>query len=177
MLTVAFTGARRLRVKYYPLVSRCVKTVEAANGQVLVGCARGLDQMVRKAATRPKVFEARSGLFGDFEAHPAQTLANRSKSMVYELDMNRSCERVVLIGFVDKPCPPSVRPAPHWCPGSGSGTWATLALAAGLGIPIMVIWPGASDPALPAWWGTWAIPPVIGGSVWDQAYILKKGDK
>ena len=59
-------------------------------------------------------------------------------------------------GFVVGACPASVRPASRWASG-GSGSWSSLALAAGLGLPVFVFWCGSGPPALPAAWGAWSL--------------------
>lgn len=95
--------------------------------QILVGCARGVDAQVRAIYPDALIYRAT-----DYEAEtwPAK-LAMRSAAMVADIRGDGSC----LIAIPMKPCPPKVKPCTIWQPSSGSGTWGTIALAAGLGVP------------------------------------------
>jgi hypothetical protein len=93
----------------------------------------------------------------------ARRLASRSKTMVSAVAASGAgCG---LVGFVSSPCPAGLfpSPSPSACfSGFGSGSWASLALASGLGLPV-VVFPvrtlasaGDPCPALPASWpGSW----------------------
>jgi len=63
-----------------------------------------------------------------------------------------------MAGFVTARCPGSIRPASKWTSGLPvSGSWSTLALAAGLGVPVVVFWCADWPQELPAWpGGSWA---------------------
>jgi hypothetical protein len=53
--------------------------------------------------------------------------------------------------------------------GFGSGTWSSVALAVGLGLPVVVFLCGVGREALPSWWaGTWV--PCSGSGVWAQGW-------
>lgn len=87
----------------------------------------------------------------------AGRLAGRSAALVSAIAS--SGPGAGLVGFVSFPCPPDVLPSssPSRCfSGAGSGSWASLALAAGLGVPIVVFPVGLPASALPAWAGTWS---------------------
>ncbi len=144
---VGFTGSRHLSRSFFPLVAR---VVSGHQGHPLaVGCAAGADLAVRIAAPGARVF--RASAFGSGR----QSFARRSAALVQAVAASPS---PLLVGFVSSPCPagivPSSSPSRCFC-GGGSGSWATLALAAGLGVPVVVFWCGSGPLALPAGWGSW----------------------
>jgi hypothetical protein len=75
----------------------------------------------------------------------AQKLARRSAAMVEFLRFKSSC----LIAFPMATCPIGVEPCQQWRSAKGSGTWGTIALSVGLGIPTMIWLP--TDIAAPEW--------------------------
>lgn len=116
---------------------------------VLVGDAPGIDAAVRRNVARAKVFRA--------SGRGAPALVARSVEMARAL--SRSA-RPLLIALPCRPCPDRVAPAPRWISGGGSGTWATVALSLGLGVPALV-W----APAVPAWDG-WPLASRLPGGWW-----------
>lgn len=82
------------------------------------------------------------------------------------------------VGFVSSPCPAGLGPSasPSACfSGFGSGSWGSLALAAGLGLPVVVFPVGALADlsALPASWGSWSSLASSGlGSAWAGGFRL-----
>lgn len=67
----------------------------------------------------------------------------------------------VLVGLVGSACPAGCVPGPRWA-SSGSGSWSSLALAAGLAVPV-VVWPVGwvwSPPV--GWLGSWSAGPWQG---------------
>lgn len=99
---------------------------------VVVGCAKGIDDLVRHIANiYPEVFYASS--FGAGKS----SFARRSVAVV---DRVRSLNGLWL-SFPSGICPPQLSPSSsssRCFSGSGSGTWASLAYAAGLGLPCLV---------------------------------------
>ena len=78
-----------------------------------------------------------------------------------------------MIGFPAKPCPKILRrPSRAWKSGSGSGTWATLHLAAGLRMQLIVFAPDGDKNNLPRWGGgQWVrLMARHPKSVWFQAF-------
>lgn len=79
----------------------------------------------------------------------------------------------VVIGFPAQQCPIALRPAPQWQAGHGSGTWSSLALAAGLGCKVY-IFPPSVPPGQPRfytpghWGGQWV--PAASQGVWANAW-------
>ena len=77
------------------------------------------------------------------------------------------------VGFVTSPCPSGLvsSASPSACfSGHGSGSWGSLALASGCGLPVVVFPVGAlaSPCALPASWGSWS--PLSGA--WSGGFRL-----
>jgi hypothetical protein len=149
---VGFSGSRHLPPASSLVVRRVVAGVVASGLGVAVGCAAGADAFVRSACLSASVFYARS--------RSAAHLARRSVALVRAVAA--SGPGAAMVGFPVRPCPvglsPSAQPGQCFC-GLGSGTWASLALAAGLGLPVVVFCPAG---ALPASWGSWS--PVVSGA-------------
>jgi len=159
---VGFSGGRRLPVAFRPLVAGVVASVLAGGRSVAVGCAPGADLFVRSAAPGALVFSASS--FGSGRA----AFAARSVALVRAVAAGGPGSGFVV--FPAAPCPsglsPSASPAACFC-GLGSGSWASAALAAGLGVPLVVFPCGFSG--LPAW-GRW-VP--AGSGLWAAGFLLR----
>lgn len=159
---VVFSGSRRLSPIYRPLVQRVVEAVKADGRIILVGCANGADAFVREAALAAKVFQAVN--YGEGPG----SFARRSIAMVTRAATRPGSGLIVFPGL---PCPegllPSNRPAACFC-GLGSGSWASAALAAGLGLSVVIFPCGFS--ALPPW-GEWR---PTGSGVWAGGFMLNR---
>lgn len=157
---VGFSGSRSLAPAWAGLVARVVAGF--AGSPLAVGCCRGADALVRAASPGVRVFRA-SG------SRPGQLVA-RSVSLVRWLVAGGpgSC----LVVFVSGPCPAGVVPGPQW-PGGGSGSWASAALAAGLGCRVVVFWCGPGPVSLPAAWGCW----LAGSGALAGGWVLSPGQK
>lgn len=144
---VGFSGSRRLAGPAALQAAHLAQAVETSGSVVYVGDAAGADQAVRAVARDPRVFRVHV-------PGPAG-LVDRSASLVRALSVVPGS---VLVGFPDCPCPPALCPAalPARCfCGLGSGTWASLALAVGLGVPVRVFLPDSTLP--PRTWGPWRL--------------------
>lgn len=152
---VGFSGSRALSPAFAPLARRVVASVVASGRGVAVGCAPGLDAVVRSACPSAVVFSAASFGVG------RSSFARRSVALV------SACSALVV--FPASPCPsglvPSASSSACFC-GLGSGSWASAAFAAGLGLPVVVFPCGFS--ALPAW-GSWV---VAGSGCWASGFRL-----
>ena len=135
--TIGFTGTRHAHLVPAGLAG-VVHRLSHLPG--LVGCAAGADQVVRQQHPAAQVFTSQGPRGWQF--------ALRSISMVQALAASPSPALVVAPGA---PCPASVTPSASsgaCFNGSGSGTWATAAYAAGLGVAVFAIgqcaghWPG-----------------------------------
>ena len=113
----------------------------SVGSEVRVGCARGVDEFVRSSCSSPVVFQA-------VGRSPA-ALVTRSVRLVRSLAGSPSSLLVVVPG---RACPAGLVSGSSWCSGFGSGSWASAALAVGLGVPVLV-WVGCPS-WLPAW-GSW----------------------
>ena len=157
---VGFSGGRRLPSVFRPLVAGVAAGVAAAGRSVVVGCAGGADCFVRSAVPAAAVFRAAS--FGS--GRPA--FAARSVALVRAVAAGGTGSGLVV--FPAAPCPagllPSSRSSACFC-GLGSGSWASAAFAAGLGLRLVVFPCGFS--ALPPW-GVWR--PLAGA--WSGGFLL-----
>ena len=89
--------------------------------------------------------------------------------------MVRACQVAggQVVGFPAGPCPPACKPRRSF-QGGGSGTWGTLALAAGLGLPVVVFWGGSGPVQLPPW-GHWQAVFVAGQLGWQLGGTPQSG--
>jgi hypothetical protein len=148
---VGVSGSRAVVPPAFAAVSAAVP----GGVPVLVGCASGVDRAARaRFASVAVVFRAaRSCGAGAFAA--------RSVSFVSSL---AGRVRPVLLSFPSSACPaglvPSASSSRCFC-GLGSGSWASLAFAVGLGVPAFVWLPPSALPA-PSW-----LVPLGGG--WFRA--------
>ena len=170
---IGFRGSRSLSSSWSPLVARVVAAAAPAPARLLVGCAAGADRLVRRAAgSRAEVWAVAGGRFGSGRA----AFARRSAAMVQALAAGAGSS---LIGFCSSPCPAGVVPASRWRSGMPpSGTWSSLALAAGLGVQVVVFWCAACAACrLPAWPGGRWLPAALGLAVesggwrWEPARL------
>jgi hypothetical protein len=154
-----------------------VAAVRAAGRGVAVGCAPGADLLVRSAAgPAASVFSvAALGL----SSAGCGGFAARSVALVRAVAA--SGPGAGLVVFVSRPCPSGLLPCSAPFSGLGSGSWASAALAAWLGLPVVVFWCGGSLPfsaaaALPLSWGCWspvASGPFAGG--WLLSVSARRG--
>ena len=147
---VGFSGSRRVVPAVLPSVLRGV----GSSSVVLVGCARGVDAAVRGGLSgrcRLRVF--RAATFGSGRA----SFARRSAALVRSVVWSGGC----LFVFPASRCPAGLVPsavARACFAGFGSGSWASAALAAGLGGRVCLWLPPVFS--VPASWG---FRPVGGG--------------
>lgn len=99
--------------------------------KIFVGDAPGVDAWALAQFSDCQIFRRSGNAKGDF--------ARRSIALV---DSLAAIPGAVLVGFPDRATPPGLFPSPDsskcFC-GLGSGTWATMAYAAGLGIPVYFV--------------------------------------
>lgn len=162
---VGFSGSRSAPAPVLSLASALALSVGRSGGLVLVGCAAGVDRAVRVSPLgvgRCVVFRASSWRARGLPFRAA--LAARSAAFVRALAGSGGC----LVSFPCAPCPPGLLPVRSWPGGVGSGSWGSVALAAGLGVPLFVLpAAGALGPSLPSSWGSWSpAPGVASGPPW-----------
>ena len=149
---VGFSGSRSVAPPS-ALVS-AVAALVPSSASVSVGCAGGVDAAFRSVFPSASVFGVSS-----FGSGPG-AFAARSVACV------RSCIGGVWLSFPSGPCPSMVVPSASsvrcFC-GAGSGSWASLAFAVGLGVASFC-WlpPGVAAPAwlVPAG-GGWFAPAAV----------------
>ena len=167
---VGFTGSRSLPASFGAVVASVVAEVLASGRGVAVGCAAGADALVRAAAPEAIVFSVSSGRWGQGRG----AFAARSAALVKTVAA--SGPGAEFVGFVDSPCPVGLGPsasASRCFRGLGSGSWATLSFAAGLGLPVVVRpCPSTCSEQVgwawsaPAWPGAWVAGPWPGSWRW-----------
>jgi hypothetical protein len=137
--SLAFSGSRSV----VPSVLAPVLSLVSPRAFVAVGCASGVDAAVRSGLEGACVFRAASFSASSWSAR----LALRSAAVV-RAGSGRSPSLVVV--FPSSVCPAGLVPSssPSLCfRGLGSGSWASAAFAAGLGVPLLVFAPLG----VPAW--------------------------
>jgi len=157
---VGFSGSRAPSAQLSAACSSVLGALPPVS--VAVGCAPGIDQLVRTAFPQARVFRATS-------AHPG-ALAARSAHMVRQVAAAGGC----LLVFPSGPCPSAVRVSSSFR-GHGSGSWGSCAMALGLGVPVLVC---AMVPA--ASWQAWAGPlaacfRVVGAAGPQQCWLQASG--
>jgi hypothetical protein len=155
---VGFGGSRSLSSAWSGLVGRVVVAVARAGRGVAVCSGAGASAFVRSACPSAVVF---SPSFSGRGALPA-----RASACV------RACAAVGpgsgWVAFVSGPCPAGVVPAASWRSGRpASGSWSEVALAVGLGLPVVVFWCAPSAVELPGGGGAW-VP--AGRGVWASGW-------
>ena len=156
---VGFSGSRSVAPAS---LSACLSVLASSSLSVFVGCAPGVDAAVRAsvAPSRLRVFSVAS--FAGPRGVSRGTFAARSVAFVRALGGGGA----PLFSFPSGACPVGVAPSSSssccFC-GAGSGSWASLAFAAGCGVPCFVALP--SGLAVPSGWGFSSLG-AFGGSAW-----------
>ena len=108
-----------------------------AGAAVFVGCAAGVDRFFRSQFPGAVVFSPQFSGRGGFAARSAACV--RAVGAVGGL----------WVSFPSGVCPAGLLPSSRWVSAGGSGSWGSLALAMGLGVPSLVFCPSG----LPSGWG------------------------
>ena len=148
---IGFSGSRRPggAIPAHVLLGAIASVPSSA--EVVVGCASGVDAVVRVACPHATVFTVASGQFGRGKS----AFARRSIACVQAV-ANADCGGL-WVSFPGSMCPPGLLPSAsssRCFSGSGSGSWASLAYALGCGIPCLVFSPCGIPSA-------WALSPVL----------------
>lgn len=140
--TIGFSGSRAPSVASVQAL-RLVLAALPSDVAVVVGCASGIDALVRFACPTAQVFRASDYGVG------RGALAARSIACVRAV----AAADGFWVSLPDVACPMGLRPSPSpsaCFAGYGSGSWASLALALGLGVRCWVFLPPGV--AVPAGW-------------------------
>lgn len=136
--SVGFSGSRSALPA--PAVSSALFACVPASASVSVGCARGFDSAVRACFPASVVWSASS--FG----RGRSAFARRSASFVSALAV---APAPVLVSAPAVACPAGLVPSrfsSRCFAGFGSGSWAGVALAVGLGVPVVLFLPAGVVP-------------------------------
>ena len=155
---VGFSGSRRLPASFGGLVSGLVGSVLASGRGIAVGCAPGLDALARAAAPGAQVFRVEG-------SHPGAFAARSIACVRAVAESGSGCGWV---SFPDSLCPAGLLPCSNPFRGLGSGSWASAALAANCGVPVVVF--GLPAHSLPQSWGSWG--PAAQSGVWSGGFRL-----
>jgi hypothetical protein len=142
-LVVGFSGSRSV------VPERAVRSAVAVlppGCRVLVGCAAGVDGFVRSLVPGAEVFAVSSGRWGRGRG----AFAGRSAAVVRAV----AAAGGVWVSFPSGACPVGLVPSSSQSScfgGFGSGSWASAAFAAGLGVPVL-LWLPPGVP-VPGGWG------------------------
>lgn len=156
---VGFSGSRSPSSESVSAVRAAVGAV-APSSSVFVGCARGVDAAVRSLVPSARVFSVADVGFSGRGAFAARSVACVDAV---------AAAGGVWVSFPASPCPVGLVPSSRSSrcfSGGGSGTWASLAYAVGLGVPCCVFLPsGVECPSgWPLGWsaGSWFVfvPPA-----------------
>lgn len=196
---IGFTGGRSLNAGQLAIAQDIAR--QAAHvGSVYTGCALGADAAAvagalpvggllhifavgtRTGAGFPRGFvphhlggiETTGGVILHWSAGGPLTvplvarLARRSLAMVRAVALAAGA----LVAFPVAPCPPRpFKPGPF--PSCGSGTWATVAAAARLSVPVFAVCPFAPSAALPVG-GAWVQATLLGHACWAFVPATRK---
>ena len=164
---VAFSGSRSLASPASVSCRSFLPVVAGFSASVGVGCASGVDSLVRSAFPLASVFSVSSFLVGGRVCRAS--FARRSSALVSWCASSGG----LLVAFPLGACPPSVAPSTSFS-GCGSGSWGSVALAVGLGCSVLVVLPvgssssSAFSPALAPCFRCVGVAPC-GGSLWLSA--------
>lgn len=140
--SVAFSGSRVVGSSAWVSCRSFLPVLGGFSGSVAVGCASGVDALVRSAFASACVFSVSSFLVGGRVARAS--FARRSAALVGSCASSGG----LLVAFPLGACPVGVRPSASFS-GCGSGSWGSVALAVGLGCSVLVVVPlGSSSPAV-----------------------------
>ena len=160
--SVAFSGSRVLGSSASVSCRAFLPVLAGFSGSVAVGCASGVDSLVRSAFPSASVFSVSSFAVGGRVSRASFAL--RSSALV-SWCASRSG---LLVAFPLGACPSGVAVSASFR-GCGSGSWGSVALALGLGCSVLVVAPvGVGS----AWFGSLASSfrcvgsAPCGGSVW-----------
>jgi hypothetical protein len=157
---VGFSGSRSVSSRsplFAAVGAACLLVPDSAS--VLVGCAAGVDGLVRSAFPSARVFAVSSGCWGSGRG----AFAARSAAFVRALALSGG----VLLSFPALGSVPAAGLVPsssssRCFSGGGSGSWASLAFAVGSGVRSFVFLGSFSAPA------GWGLVPTVGWSGWFE---------
>jgi hypothetical protein len=160
--SVCFSGSRVVGSSAFVSCRAFLPVLAGFSGSVSVGCASGVDSLVRSFFPCCSVFSVSSFLVGGRVSRASFAL--RSSALVQSCASSAG----LLVAFPLGACPVGVRVSSSF-DGCGSGSWGSVALALGLGCPVLVVLPvGASVSSFSSLASSFRCVGVApcGGSVW-----------
>ena len=163
---VGFSGSRHFSSSASVAALAFLPSVSGFSGSVGVGCACGVDSLVRSAFPAAQVFRVQPPI-------SRRAFALRSARLVRWVAASSG----LLVVFPSTACPAGVVPSGSFR-GFGSGSWGSAAFAVGLGVPVLLFVPasltsassvqcGSAFPAPPALaWQFRHLGSASGGSWW-----------
>jgi hypothetical protein len=136
---VAFSGSRLSSSSAAVSCRAFLPLLSGFGGSVGVGCACGVDSLVRSAFPSAFVFRVSSFLVGGRVVRASFAL--RSSALVRWLAASSG----LLVAFPLGACPVGVAVSSSFR-GCGSGSWGSVALALGLGCSVLVVLPASVCP-------------------------------
>lgn len=143
---VAFSGSRASGSSASVSAGAFLPVLGGFSGVVGVGCASGVDSLVRSAFPSARVFSVSSFLVGGRVSRASFAL--RSSALVSWCVSGGG----LLVAFPLGACPVGVAVSSSFR-GCGSGSWGSVALALGLGGSVLVVSPASVSSA---WFGSLA---------------------
>lgn len=160
--SLAFSGSRVLGSSASVSCRAFLPVLASFSGSVSVGCASGVDSLVRSSFPSASVF--RVGSFAVGGRVSRSSFALRSSALVHSCASSGG----LLVAFPLGACPVGVRVSASFG-GCGSGSWGSVALAVGLGCSVLVVLPASSSvacfSALGSRFACVGVAPC-GGSLW-----------
>lgn len=161
--SVAFSGSRVLGSSASVSCRAFLPVLAGFSGSVAVGCASGVDSLVRSAFPSASVFSVSSFAVGGRVSRASFAL--RSSALVQFCASSSG----LLVAFPLGACPVGVAPSASFR-GCGSGSWGSVALGVGLGCSVLVVVPASvvgfpAPPALASRFRFVGVAPC-GGSLW-----------
>lgn len=145
--SVGFSGSRVVGSVSFLSCSAFLARVGSGSFPVSVGCAAGVDSLVRQAFPSAVVFSVSSFLVGGRVSRASFAL--RSVALVHSV----AGAGGLLVVFPASACPVGVVASGSFR-GCGSGSWGSAALAVGLGCSVLVVAPAGVGSS---WFGRLAV--------------------
>jgi hypothetical protein len=135
---LAFSGSRHCSSSASSSAAAFLPSVASFSGSVGVGCAKGVDSLVRSQFSAALVFRVQPPI-------SRKAFALRSSRLVQWVAASSG----LLVVFPSSACPVGVVPSASFR-GFGSGSWGSAALAVGLGVPVLLFVPASLGSSFPA---------------------------
>lgn len=140
---LAFSGSRITSCPASQAAAVLASSISSYSGKVAVGCASGVDAIIRSSFSQALVFSVSSYLVGSRVTRAS--FAKRSAGMVSWC--KSACG--IVVAFPSGPAPAALSPSIQFR-GHGSGTWGSVAMALGLGLPVLLCLPAGYQGGVPA---------------------------